>query len=60
VTEHHSLRQHFFAEDVLINGSANPSLILQLQSQLLDCIADVAGFTRCNRLQLNSAKTKIM
>jgi hypothetical protein len=55
--KHHSLRPHFYADDVQINGSAKPSVVPQLQSQLLDCIDDVAGCRRCNRLQL---KTEIM
>jgi hypothetical protein len=60
VIEHHSLRLHFYADDVKINGLAKPSVAPQLQSQLLDCIDDVAGCMRCNRLQLNTAKTEIM
>jgi hypothetical protein len=62
VIEHHSLRPHFYADDVQINGSAKamPLVVPQLQSQLLECIADVAGCMRCNRLQLNTAKTEIM
>jgi hypothetical protein len=60
VTEYHSLRPHFYADDVQINGSAKPLVVPQLQSQLLDCIDDVTGCMRCNRLQLNSAKTEIM
>jgi hypothetical protein len=60
VIEHHSLRPHFYADDVQINGSAKPSVVPQLQSQLLDCIDNVAGCMRCNRLQLNTAKTENM
>jgi hypothetical protein len=60
VIEHHSLHPHFYAEDVQISGSAKPSVVPQLQSQLLDCFDDFAGCMRCNRLQLNTAKTEIM
>jgi hypothetical protein len=60
VIEHHNLRLQFYGDHVQINGSAKPSVVPQLQSQLLDCIDDVAGCMRCNRLQLNTAKTKIM
>jgi hypothetical protein len=60
VIEHHSLRPHFYADDVQMNGSAKPSVVSQLQSQLLDCIDDVAGCMRCSRLQRNTAKTEIM
>jgi hypothetical protein len=59
VIEHHNLRPHFYADDVQINSSAKPSVVPQLQSQLLDCIDDVAGCMHSNRLQLNMAKTEI-
>jgi hypothetical protein len=35
-------------------------VVPQLQSRLLDCSDDVTGCMRCNRLQLNTAKTEIM
>jgi recombinational DNA repair protein RecR len=59
VIEHHSLHPHCYADKVQINGSAKPSVVPQLQSQLLNCIDDVASCMRCNRLQMNTAKTEI-
>jgi len=40
--------------------SCRPSASLELQNTIINCVNDVASWTRSNRLQLNSAKTEIL
>jgi hypothetical protein len=59
VVERHDFRPHFCTHDVQISGSAKSSAVALPQSQLSVFIDVVAGCIRCNRLQLNTAKTDI-
>ena len=56
----HSLNPHLFADDTQIYGFCSPHATLQLQNQLSGCIDEVAAWMRCNRLQLNTAKTEVL
>ena len=60
IIEKHGLRPHLYAGDSQIYGSCRPSAYLELQLRILACIDDVADWMCSNRLQLNSAKTKIL
>ena len=50
-----------FADDTQIYGSCSPvATAVQLQQQVSVCIDEVAVWMRCNRLQLNTAKTEVL
>jgi len=54
------LRPHAYADDTQIYGSCLPFEVTQLEQQVSSCIDDVAAWIRCNRLQLNTAKTEVL
>jgi hypothetical protein len=58
--ESHGLHLHVYADDTQIYGFCSPTEALPLQEQMSVCVDDVALWMRCNRLQLNTAKTDVL
>jgi len=58
--EGHGLCPHLYADDSQDYGLRRPSATLELQNIISTCIDDVARWMRSNRLQLNTAKTKVL
>ena len=54
------LDPHLYADDTQIYGSCQPGAWSLLQDCTSDCITDVAGWMRSNRLQLNADKTEVI
>ena len=51
---------YLYADDTHIYGSCHPNDIDQLKERVSICIDEVAGWMRANRLELNTAETKII
>ena len=60
LVESHNLRPHMYADDTQIYGFCRPAAASQLQQQVSVCSDDVALWMWSNRLQLNTAKTKVL
>lgn len=56
----HDLDCHLYADDTQIYGHCSPSSTSVLQDTTERCIAMVTCWMRCNRLQLNAAKTEFI
>lgn len=56
----HGLDPHLYADDTQIYGFCQPGDCSKLQSRVSDCISDVGGWMRSNRLQLNADKTEVI
>ena len=56
----HNLDCHLFADDTQIYSHSDPSSTSSLHDSTERCIAHIADWMRCNRLQLNAAKTEFM
>ena len=56
----HGLCPHLYADNTQIYVSCRSSASLELQSNIISCVDDVASWMRSNRLQLNTAKTEIL
>jgi len=60
LVERHNLRPHMYADDTQMCGFCRPAAASQLQQQVSVCSDDVALWMWSNRLQLNTAKTKVL
>ena len=56
----HGLDPHLYADDTQIYDFCQPGDCSQLQGRVSDCISDVGGWMRFNRLQLNTDKTEVI
>ena len=58
--EQHGLMPHLYADDTQIYGFCRPDNVEELTRRITDCVADVAAWMCCNRLQLNVDKTNLL
>jgi hypothetical protein len=56
----HGLTPHLYADDTQIYGGCRPSDVESFSRKVAACVAEVATWMRCNRLQLNVDKTELI
>ncbi len=60
IVQRHNLQIHLFADDILIYGSSGKQDLQNLSSHVSLCLDDVLQWLKCNKLLLNTEKTKFM
>jgi hypothetical protein len=58
--EENGLSSHLYADDTQVYGSCRPAAVDSFSSKVSDCVAEVSGWMRSNRLQQNSDKTEAL
>jgi hypothetical protein len=58
--EEHGLSLHVYADDTQIYNFCSPAAVQPLSEQMSVCVDAVELWMRCNRLQLNTAKTEVL
>ena len=60
IVQRHNLQIHLFADDILIYGASGKQGLQNLSSRVSLCLDDVLQWLKCNKLLLNTEKTKFM
>jgi len=60
IIESHGMSPHLYADDTQVYGSCRPDDAAAFSASITNCLSDVAGWIRSNRLQLNSSKTEVL
>jgi Reverse transcriptase (RNA-dependent DNA polymerase) len=56
----HGQTPHLYADDTQIYGGCQPSDVESFSRKVAACVAEVAAWVRCNRLQLNVDRTELI
>jgi hypothetical protein len=56
----HGLMSHLYADDTQIDGGCRLSDFESFSRKVLVCVAEVAAWMRCSRLQLNVDNTELI